>query len=245
LSQPIDVTEDGLLGGRVLILQPSEGYRVALDTVLLAAAVPEGAGERVLDAGVGTGGASLCLAARAAGCTVVGIDTDDEALALAQSSVERNGLAGRIELIHGDLGDPPAIGPFDQVMTNPPFLPRAEMTLPEVRSRALARGEALGLGAWILACLDLLRPMGRLTLIHRADRLDDVLAALQGRAGEVVVFPLWPKADASHARRVVVAARKGAKGPARLARGLVLHEADGRFTAAAEAILRDAAPLIL
>ncbi|HET6468397.1 MAG TPA: methyltransferase [Geminicoccaceae bacterium] len=239
---------DALLGGRVAILQPADGYRVAIDTVLLAAAVPAVAGELVLDAGVGTGGASLCLAARVPGVRIVGLDNDPAALGLASASVERNSMSERIRLVLGDLASPPELasgGGFDQVMTNPPFLPRPHMTLPVVRSRAAARGEVVGLAAWIAACLALLRPLGRLTLVHRADRLDDVLAALHGRAGEVTLFPLWPKAEAPAARRVIVAARKGARGPARLARGLVLHAADGRFTAAADAVLRDGAPLTL
>jgi tRNA1(Val) A37 N6-methylase TrmN6 len=60
-----------------------------------------------------------------------------------------------------------------------------------------------------------------------------------------VVFPLWPSDAAAGAKRVIVAARKAARGPLRLARGLVLHEPDGRFTPAAEAVLRDGAPLNL
>ena len=101
------------------------------------------------------------------------------------------------------------------------------------------------LAAWIGACLARLRPQGRLTLIHRADVLAELLAALAGRAGDVVVFPLWPTAEAPAAKRVIVAARKGGRGPSRLARGLVLHGPDGHYTEAAEAILRDGAPIAL
>ena len=61
-------TEDKLLDGRVTLLQPRKGYRVAIDPVLLAAAVPARLGDHVLDLGSGTGAASLCLAARLA-CT--------------------------------------------------------------------------------------------------------------------------------------------------------------------------------
>ena len=57
-------TEDKLLDGRVTFLQPRHGYRVAIDPVLLAAAVPARSGDRILDLGSGTGAASLCLAAR-------------------------------------------------------------------------------------------------------------------------------------------------------------------------------------
>ena len=74
----------------------------------------------------------------------------------------------------------------------------------------------------------MLRHDGRLTLIHRADRLSEVLAALLGRAGEVIVVPLWPTAG-QPAKRVLVQARKGARGPLRLAPGLVLHDERGGF----------------
>ena len=60
--------------------------------------------------------------------------------------------------------------------------------------------------------------------------------------GGVVVVPLWPRAGAD-ARLLVLQGRAGRKGAGRLAAGLVLHEADGRFTPAAEAVLRGGAAL--
>ncbi len=60
--------------------------------------------------------------------------------------------------------------------------------------------------------------------------------------GAMELLPLWPRAGIA-AKRVLLRARKGARGPAKILPGLVLHEADGRFTQAAEAILRDAAPI--
>ena len=86
----------------------------------------------------------------------------------------------------------------------------------------------------------MLRAGGTLTLVHRADRLADALAALGPRAGEVVVFPLWPRAGRP-AKRVLIRARRGAAAPLRLAPGLVLHGADGAFTPAAQAALRGGA----
>ena len=73
------------------------------------------------------------------------------------------------------------------------------------------------------------------------------MAALRERAGEIVVFPLWPArgADAAPAQRVIVRARKGVAAPLRLAPGLVLHAAGGAFTPEAEAVLRDAGGLRL
>jgi tRNA1(Val) A37 N6-methylase TrmN6 len=79
-------------------------------------------------------------------------------------------------------------------------------------------------------------------VVYRCDRLDDLLAALAGKVGEIVVLPLWPKSGRP-AKRVLLRARKGVNSPLCLLPGLVLHEEDGRYTPAAEAILRDGAGL--
>jgi tRNA1(Val) A37 N6-methylase TrmN6 len=91
----------------------------------------------------------------------------------------------------------------------------------------------------------MVRGKGSVTFIHRADRLAELLAQLAaGRAGDITVFPLWPAAGRP-ASRILVRARKHIAAPARLLPGLVLHEADGRFTAAAEAVLRGGEGLAL
>ncbi len=90
------------------------------------------------------------------------------------------------------------------------------------------------------------RPRGTLTFIHRTERLAELLALIGPKAGAIVVFPLWPDPNrARPAKRVLVRARKGLATPLRLMPGLALHEADGAYTSAAEAILRAGAALEL
>jgi tRNA1(Val) A37 N6-methylase TrmN6 len=246
---PDALTEDSLLGGRVRLRQPAEGYRAAIDPVLLAAAVPAAEGETVLDAGSGSGAATLCLAARVPACRIVGLEIQRPLQRLASANASLNQLGPRIEMIAGDLGRPPprlAGASFDHVMTNPPYLAATRVTLPPGAMRARAHVEQeLDLAGWLAACLRMLRPGGMLTLIHRAERLAEVLAALNEPLGELVVFPLWPRAGERPAKRVLVQGRKGSRGPLRLAPGLVLHEDGGGFSAAAEAVLRHAQALPL
>jgi tRNA1(Val) A37 N6-methylase TrmN6 len=243
------LTEDRLLGGRLRFSQPAHGYRVAIDPVLLAAAVNPLPYHRVLDAGAGTGAASLCLAARVPECLILGLELQRDLHRIASQNVTQNGLDRRVEMIRGDLERPPprfSGASFDHVMSNPPHLAAAEASPPPHRERALAHVETtMDLAAWVAACLRMLKPEGHLTLIHRADRLDEVLAALLGRAGDVIVFPLWPAADGRPAKRVLIQARKGARGPLRLTSGLVLHGPDGNFAAVAEGVLRDGLALEL
>ena len=246
---PDVLTEDRLLGGRVLLRQPADGYRAAIDPVLLAAAVPAVAGEAVLDAGSGSGAATFCLAARVPGCRIVGLEIERALQRLASDNARHNQLGLRVEMIEGDLGRPPprlAGASFDHVMTNPPHLAAARVTAPPGAMRARAHIEReLDLAGWLAACLRMLRPGGALTLIHRAERLAEALTALGGPLGELVVFPLWPRAGDRPAKRILIQGRKGSRGPLRLAPGLVLHEDDGRFSAAAEAVLRHAKALPL
>ena len=105
------LTDDHLLGGRVRFSQPARGYRVAIDPGLLAAAVPTRTGERVLDAGAGTGAASLCLAARVPECRIVGLELQRPLQRIASHNVTQNGLDARVEMVEGRLERPPPNSP--------------------------------------------------------------------------------------------------------------------------------------
>lgn len=239
-------SEDRLLDGAVRLRQPREGYRAAIDPVFLAAAVPAKRGERVLELGVGSGAAALCLAHRVPGCCVVGLERQHAVATLAARNAMLNTMADRVEIVAGDLLDPPASlksQRFDHVMANPPYLPaaRADRRKAGARDASDVEGEA-GLRAWIDCALRRVKPRGTVTFIHRADRLDGLLAGFEGRAGGIVVVPLWPKAGTA-AKRVIVRARTDVATPLVLTAGLVLHRSDGSYTQAAERILREGAAL--
>ena len=248
VAAKLPVSDDALLGGRVKLLQPTEGYRVAIDPVLLAAAVPAGAGDAVLDIGCGVGAASLCLAARVPGCRITGIETQRDLVRLAGENAARNGVVDRVAVMAGDIRSPPPRlepGSFAHVMANPPYMEAEAASPPPLPTKAAATIEGQAdLAAWVRFALAMALPRGSVTFIHRADRLEHLLAQFAGRAGGIMVLPLWSGAG-KPAKRVIVHARKDVATPTRLLPGLILHEADGRFTAAADAVLRDGAALPL
>jgi tRNA1(Val) A37 N6-methylase TrmN6 len=239
------LTEDRLLGGRVQLIQPRRGYRVGIEPVLLAAAVPAMAGERVLDLGAGVGAAALCLAARVPGVTVGGLEADPQLVRFAFAGAERSHLGDRIRFTAGDIMNASRhLKPesYDHVMANPPFMAAGTGRVPEHAGKAAATVESgATLDDWVHVAAVMVRRGGSVTVIHRADRLDDALSSLAGRLGAITVCPLWPSASRP-AKRIIVAARKGSAAPLRLLPGLVLHE-NGTFSAAADAVLRHAKAL--
>lgn len=239
---------DRFLNGRVEAWQPVAGFRSATDAVFLAAAVPARPGERVLELGCGAGVAALCLLARVPGVAVTGIEVQPEYAALAR----RNGAAAGLRVIEGDIAALPAslrAEHFDHVMTNPPWFEAAAPAAADA-GRDAAQRVATPLALWLDVALRRLAPGGWLTLIHRAEQLADVLGPLAGRAGSVRVLPLQARTGRD-AGRVIVQARKGAKGPLRLLAAFVIHDgaahgSDGDdHSAPARMILRDGGALTL
>jgi tRNA1(Val) A37 N6-methylase TrmN6 len=241
-----ETTEDAVLDGRVRLAQPARGYRAGLDAALLAAACDAGDGDRVIEPGCGAGAALLAAAARRPGARFLGLERDPAALSLARENIGRNGLESRVEVTGGDVAEgfrALGLAPFDAALANPPFFDDPGALRGPAPERAGAWLADDGLAAWLAFLTKAVREGGTITLIHRADRLGDLLAGLSPKTGSVQVRPVHPFAD-EPAKRVLVRAVKTGKAPLRLLPALVLHARDGgKHTAEAEAILRGRAAL--
>lgn len=245
-ARPGESTLGAVLGGRVILRQPKVGYRAGLDAALLAACVEAQPGERAIEAGCGVGGALLQAAARWPGVHFTGVERDAAALALAWENIVLNAIEDRVGARLGDveqafscLGCPP----FDAAFSNPPFFDD-ETSLrgphPSRRGAYIADG---GLEVWTRFLLKAVRPAGRITVVHRADRLADLLRLLGEGAGSIRIRPVQPFADAP-AKRVLVRAIKTGKAPLVLLPPLVLHDRAGaKHTPFADALLRGEAAL--
>lgn len=253
LMDDTDLTDDGFLGGRINLLQPAKGYRAGLDAVLLAASIPARAGERILEAGLGVGVASLCLGARVSGLDITGVELRQDVAALARQNAARNQMADVLTVCEADIGQPVrdfmAMGvepnSFDHVFSNPPYHdPAAAAASPDAGKAQAHLTLGSDLEDWVRFACVMAKPKGTVTFVHRADALPRLLDAMTGHLGGIEVFPLWPAQD-KPASRVIIRGRRGSKAPLTLQQGLVLHGRDGRFTDRAEAILREGASLLL
>ncbi len=240
----IEIVENALLGGRVRLRQPAKGYRAGMDAALLAATVGARPGERMFEAGCGAGAVLMQIAARTPGVRLAGLERDPVMAALARENAALNGAAA--EIVTGDVAAGfRALGlePFDWAISNPPFFDDpAALRAPAPGKRGAWMADD-GLEAWVAFLLNAVREGGRVVVIHRADRLADLLALLGAKAGSFAIRPVHPYAD-EPAKRVLVQAIKTGKAPLRLLPPLVLHDRGGaKHTVEAEAILRGEAAL--
>jgi tRNA1(Val) A37 N6-methylase TrmN6 len=246
-----ETSEDAVLGGRLTLRQPRRGHRVGHDAILLAAATSARTGEHAVDLGSGVGGAGLALARRIAGVAVTLVEIDPELAALAAGNAQRNGLSDRVRAVRLDVEASAADfiaaglapGSVACVLMNPPFNVAQQPSPDHARRLAHAASEGT-LERWLRAATRLLRADGVVTLIWRAGGLADVLAALGKDFGAITVLPVHPKPGAA-AIRVLVRATKGSRALLKLLPGLLLADADGKPTAAAEAVLRKGEALSL
>lgn len=231
-----DLTDDVIYGGRVKIRQPRRGYRVNVDTLLLAAAVAPG--DRLIELGCGVGGALLSVAQRHPNAHFVGLEREPLFAHLARENVEANGLSGRVSIVEGDAAAPPDLGVFEGVFFNPPFDAPGEGRTP-ASERIPTHIADQPLESWIKLWSNRMGAGACLTLIQRAQRLGDILAAFEGRLGGVELYPVRGFAGDA-ANRLIARARKGSRAPLKLWPGLDLHPSEGeaKHTPEAEAILR-------
>jgi tRNA1(Val) A37 N6-methylase TrmN6 len=240
----MDVTQGYLLGGRVRYAQPRDGFRSGIEPVLLAAAVPARPGQRVLEAGSGAGAALLCLAARVAGISGLGVERDPALVAIAAGNAAANGWH-ELAFLAADIAEAADIGRFDHALANPPYHPASGTASPDASRDTARRARPDLFALWAAAMGRRLRPRGTLTWIVTAAVLPSCIAALtEAGCAPSALVPLWPRAGQA-AKLVLLRGVKGGRGGFRVLPGVVLHAAAGGFTPDAEAILRHAGALAI
>ena len=231
-------------GQQIRLAQSDTGHRAGTDAILLASLVEASEAGLVVDAGAASGAAGLCVARRFPSAKVRLIEIDQGQIALARQNIAMNDFSDRVEVLHGDL-----LGSYEErekqsltkeeadcVITNPPYLDAAahRVSPDQDKSRAHMMPQE-GLTNWLKSCAALLKPKGRLHMIHRADQLPEILSALPKNFGAIRIIPIHPRDD-QHATRLLLSATKNSRAPLTLVPGFILHEANGQFTTKAKAL---------
>ena len=176
-------TVDGAFDGRVAVIQRRDGFRFALDSLLLTRFVEVQRRERIVDLGTGNGVVALSLAVLNGGVEVVGVELQKAMVDRAERGLTLNRLEDRVRMVQGDVRDVekdfPA-GSFDAAVCNPPYRPPGSGRVNPDRERLLARHEVEGgLADFVRAGAYLLHHRGRMCLVYPSERAVELFAVLR------------------------------------------------------------------
>lgn len=231
-----ELTLDELVRGRIRVYQPRAGYRVNVDSLLLAWFCGPPPYRRVVDLCAGTGVIGLALASRDPASRVTLAELQPQSAALARRNVEVNGLAGRVDVVEVDLSDVRASrealpgAAFDRVVASPPYFTLASgPPVPDERE-AIARHEIrLTLGGLCKAARRVLAPSGKAAIVFPSERLAELLAGLMAERLTPIRMQLVHPKPGMAANRVLVEAQKGGKGGLVVAPPLFVRDESGRY----------------
>jgi tRNA1Val (adenine37-N6)-methyltransferase len=178
-----DETLDDLQLGGIYVIQKKEAFRFGVDAVLLANFARVKRGMRVIDLCTGTGIVPFVLAGKTDAAHIIGVEIQSEMVEMANRSTKYNKLESRLEFINGDLKDLKLLKSLpkaDVITVNPPYkLQNSGIINPDDKN-AIARHEiCCTLEDVIIACRALLKDNGRMYMVHRPDRLADILCTMR------------------------------------------------------------------
>ena len=232
-------TIDNFLNGKIKLKQLLSGYRATSDAILLASSLRPEKNQTVLDVGAGTGAVSLALAA-ASDAIITGLEIQMDLLKLANENAKLNQMQKKVSFMLGDIANPPRKiidSSYDFVVTNPPYY--TETFIPPNKNKAIAHHENnIPLPLWIDFCLRRIKPYGSFSMIHRADRLQEILNIISSRLGALKIVPLWPMYG-KNPKRIIITGIKNSAAPLEILPGLILHTSKGNYTKKAQNILRN------
>lgn len=229
-----DTTCDDILYGRLKLLQPVNGPRVNLDTMLLADWVKVRSGRsRFLEAGCAAGAISLLLALRHRNFHITGLEIQPELIELARLNAKSNNLTGKTDFIKGDLRDPDILPReyFDGLVINPPYGSLEHGRASPDSSRSTARHELTCTPDDVAELASrVLRSRGRLFAIFTSERLDVFLSSMRSRKiYPKRLRPVYPYEGKNSGVFLVECIRNGGEGMSILP-ALVVRDCEGRYT---------------
>lgn len=216
------------------IIQNSEKFCFGMDAVLLTGFAKVKKGERVLDLGTGTGVIPILLEAKSEGAKFVALEIQEESVEMARRSVELNNLSGKIEIVNGDIKTASQIfggASFDVVTTNPPYMNDNHGLKNPDMPKAIARHEVMcTLEDVVRESAKVLKPGGRLYMVHRPHRLVEIINTLSAYKMEAKRIRFVHPYVNKEANMVLIEAVRGGKSMVKLESPLIVYDKPGVYT---------------
>lgn len=216
------------------IIQKRDGFCFGMDAVLLSYFVKVKKGESVLDFGTGTGIIPILLEAKTLGSEFCGLEIQEEFADMANRSVKLNHLEGKVKIVQGDIKLASSYferESFDVITSNPPYMTDHHGLQNPNSSKAIARHEiCCNFDDIVREAKKLLKPMGKLFLVHRSFRLAELFHTLMEYDLEPKrVRFVHPYID-REPNIVLIEAIKGARSRIKIEPPLIVYKAPGVYT---------------
>ena len=212
----------------------SEHFKLGTDSVLLADFVNIGTRRNGIDLGCGSGILPLLLLHREEKLCMTGLEINEDAAAYAERNAAENGLTERCNIVTGDIRNCRELfrsGEFDLVVANPPYFAEGSGKQSPDAARAAARGEKLcTLEDICKAAAYLCRTGGAFCLVHRAERLADVVCLLRENGLEPKRLRTVSHDAEKEPSLVLIEARRGGAAGLKIMPPLFIRNADGTET---------------
>lgn len=229
-----DETLDDLQLKGICVIQKKEGFRFGVDAVLLANFAKVKNSHTVIDLCTGTGIIPFIIAGKTNAKQVTGIEIQEEFVEMANRTVKFNNLEDRVRFIRGDLKDKELhkeLERVDVVTVNPPYKLHNSGIINENDKNAIARHEIMcKLEDVIVASRALLKDNGRMFMVHRPDRLVDILCLMRKHRIEPKRIQLVHPMEGKAPNIVLVEGQRDGGKFLKWENPLNVHRADGGYT---------------
>jgi tRNA1Val (adenine37-N6)-methyltransferase len=239
--QKADETLDTLFEGNLKFVQSRSGYRVSVDSVLLACFATIRKKENIVELGCGNGVIPLILAYLHPSISMVGVEVQDAMAERAWRNVQLNGFNKRVRIERGDVRAIEKIAraeSFDVVVCNPPYRRPNTGRISPNKEKQIARHECEGtLGDFIAAGAYLLPAKSRMAVIYSAVRAVDLIDTMRRSRIEPKRVRMVHSFVETEASLVLVEGVKGGKSGVKVHAPLVVYERGKEYTMEVEAML--------
>ena len=226
---------DDLQINNLKIIQNKDGFCFGIDSVILSDFAKDiKKNSKIIDLGTGTGIISILLTAKTNPSSIVGVELQEDVANMAQRSVKLNNLENKINIINKNIKDLDKIlknNEYDVIVTNPPYMKANTGLKNENNSKLISRHEVeCTLEDIARISYKLLRDKGEVYMVHRPDRLVDIMEIFRIYKLEIKEMRLvYPQED-SQANLVLIKAVKNAKPFLKIHTPLYVYKETGKYT---------------
>lgn len=225
---------DDLQYNGLRLIQKKRGFCFGVDAVLLSHFAQVAAGSRVVDLGTGTGIIAVLLAAKKRTKEMVGLEIQAEIAEMARRSVDLNGLGDRVKIVQGDIKEAVKLfgaSSFDAAVSNPPYMGKGGGLLNPADTKAVSRHEILcTLDDVVSAAARLLRPGGKFSMVHRPQRLADIIFSMRMNGIEPKLLRMVHPSPGKKPNLLLISGTRDGNPELRVQEPLYIYDEHGNYT---------------